>query len=395
MNKDPFAASPDRLVGVLHDVYDRLRDAAPTHWSPALGGWVLTRYADVRIALTDERLTADRTRSWLADLDSTDGAFDLLAATRRDMLMFSDGPQHARLRRVLMPMMRSRSEVLHCSVLKHVEVLLDAVGDAGKIDLVDALAGPLPMRVLTSALGIPEQEGSRLAGWARVFNAALASPPTPLAAAAGQRAVTELGVWLADVAVDDGIVDGLRRLVAAGTLTHSEVLATVLSLVSAGHGTVTDLITSSLDALGQAPAQRSWLTANVGTISLALDELLRFVSPVQLTRREACAPIRLAGAPIERGERVIAAIGAANRDPDVFDMPHRLDLRRKNAHRQVAFGFGAHRCPGVVPARLQAEIAVGAFLRRFPSFELAEPAVWRPNLTLRGPQRLVVALQGC
>jgi cytochrome P450 len=393
VDDDPFAAPSERVVRVLHDVYDDLRGSSPSYWSPALGGCVLTRYTDVRAALTDERLTADRTGSWLANLESTDGEFGLLAATRRDMLLFSDGPEHARLRRMLMPMMRARSNDLAGAVREHVETLLDAIGNSSEIDIVAALAGPLPMLVLTSALGVPAHEGPRLLAWSRAFNATLTARPTRLSATAGQKAVAELDMWLKDVTAGSGIVDGLRRLVRAEQLPQSVVLATVLSLVSAGHGTVTDLIASSLDALGRAPDQLSWLTTNMGAFPSAFDELVRFTSPVQLTRREVRASISLAGASIAPGERVIVAIGSANRDPEVFDEPHTLDLCRADARRHLGFGFGAHRCPGVAPARMQAEIAVIGFVRRFSGFVVAEPMVWRPNLTLRGPARLTVFLR--
>jgi len=343
--------------------------------------------------MVDPRFSAHRTQTFLTDLPAADRhRFGGLCGTRERMLLFLDGAGHTRVRRALVDAMRvATSEASAGRIAALAEELLGVVRDWHRIEVVAAFARPLPLLVLVDLLGAPREDAPLIERCGAAFNAAIATPARASTGAEAERAIKDLSQYLATESrfASNGVVSRLRSHVRHGTIDAPELVATVLALLSAGHGTAADLIANGLHALASHPGELAWLRAS-DCAGYAMNELLRFESPVQLTRREAREPVDIYGQRIQTGDRVIPVFGAANRDPMVFAKPAELWLGRPNAHMQLGFGTGAHRCPGAALARLEATIALSAFLRSFAEIVVAEPPLWRAGGTLRGLMRLTL-----
>lgn len=384
---------------VLEDpypLYRQLREEDPVHFDPSLGGWMVTRYADVRACVADPRLSSERTQAYLSELPSVDRErFRRFADARGDMLLFCDGPKHQRLRRSVAGALRSlHDERLLAAIEVRAGELLDELGEDGPVDLVAGFALPLPIAVLVDMLGVPAADAQRLIDWATAFNLAIGGVIQPELVARAQTAVEEVSAYLDDLLREGGesspLLAYLDRERTAGKLDSAELHASCLMLITAGHETVSNLIGNGLLALLRNPPQLRRLRADACLPAGAVDELMRYDAPVQLTAREATTSLELGGKQVEAGQRVIPIWGAANRDPEVFADPDQLNLERFRPGRQLGFGSGRHRCVGAPLGRDEAEIALAAVLRRFPRIELAEPPVRKENFSFRGLQRLLV-----
>src|SRR5262245_22668156 len=320
-------------------------------------------------------------------------------------LLFMYPPDHTRLRRlVACAFTPKRVADLRPTAEAITAELLDATAAAGTagaaVDLIRSLAYPLPVRIICSLLGVPEADEPIFTGWSRVLTWSL--DPTVLRSAEVDTAIADaesgLAAYLENLIAarrarpGDDLLSALLDVEADGDrISPDEVVDLALLLLVAGHETTVNLIGNGVLALLRAPDQLSLLRRSPHLVAGAVDELLRFDSPVQLTQRVATEDLDRAGQRVRAGDEIMLILGAANRDPLVFAEPDRLDVTR-DARRHVAFGGGIHHCLGAALARLQGEVALSALLARFPRLQLAGTPDRRPTFTLRGLESLPVVV---
>jgi cytochrome P450 len=390
------------VVADPYPAWERLREEDPVHWSESLGGWVLTRYADVRAALADARLSADRITPFLSRRGPT--ATEAVEALLRRLglwVVFTDPPIHTRLRGVLGRAFTGRAiELRRSRVEGIVGWLLDRAAAAGEFDVIRDFAYPLPVAVIGDLLGIPPEDHERLKAWsdelAIFVGSALTTPDKNERAARG---VAELHEYFEHVVARRRAVpadDLVTALLAAEQqddgLSQAELVASCVLLLFAGHETTTNLIGNSVLALLRNPAAaRTWREDPALTAS-AVEELLRFDGPTAAMVRVAREDLPIDGRVVHRGDRLFLMINAANRDPRQFQEPDRLDLRRAD-NRHLAFGHGIHFCLGAPLARLEGQVALPALLARFSGLSpRGEGPEWLDSLVFRGMRSLPVAL---
>jgi cytochrome P450 len=389
---------PDFLADP-YPVYHRLRTEDPVHHHP-FGFYVLTRYDDVAAFLRDPRFGKS---GYQALIESRFGAGPDGPWLALSML-FRDPPDHTRLRALASKAFTPRGvETLRGHIQGIVDRLLERVADAPRMDVIEDLAYPLPVTVISELLGVPVGDGDTVKGWSRDVARALdaiALPVGPDVIERGRRATDEMAGYFRDLIAErrrrpgTDLLSGLVEAEEAGDrLTEQELLATCVLLYVAGHETTVNLIGNGLLALLRHPEERRRLQADPGLLSGAIEELLRYDGPVQRTGRMAAYDTEIGGVPIPAGSLVLGLLGAANRDPSRFTEPDRLDLGRAEP-RHLAFGSGIHYCLGAALARLEAQVAIATVLRRFPALTLAvECPIWRPSSTLRGLEALPVVLR--
>jgi cytochrome P450 len=383
-----------------YPTYARLQSMGPI-LPTALGGWLLTRHAEVFAVLRDTRFSSSSRHQGgydqFVELARQLGLSDLQDLMGRVML-FADPPDHTRLRRIVGKAFTARAvEEMRPRIAAIVDRMLDAVAPDGGADLVQALAFPLPVTVISDMLGVPEEDHETLRSWTAEAVKALDPSDDMTVFFPAAEAIRELRSYF------DELVDRRRRapgpdllsaLIAAeddgDRLSHEELLDTAILLFGAGHETTVNLIAGGALNLLRHPEELARLRADTTLVTTAVEELLRFGPPVQFTARIATADVEVAGQPIASGTEVVALIAGANRDPDVFDDPGRLDIGRRD-NRHLSFGGGIHHCLGAPLARIEGQEAIGRLVRRFPDVALAEPDIeWKPTSTLRGPRRLAL-----
>ena len=370
--------------------YHRLRAADPVHRT-GMGLWVLTRYDDVVTVLRDPRFGREGFDQILANVYG-EGA--------RSML-FRDPPDHTRLRGLVSQAFTPRMiERMRSHIQEIVDRLLDRVQNANAMDVILDLAYPLPVTVICEMLGVPTDAHSGIRQWsadlARSVDA-IGMPTDEDVVKRGRAAQQALLDYFRDLIGERRQAprdDLLSLLIAAeeqgDKLTEGELLITCNLLFVAGHETTVNLIGNGLLALLNHPDELAKLRADPALLPGAVEELLRYDSPVQRTGRITNTDVEIDGRNIAKGSFVVTAIGAANRDPAHFPDPDRLDITRRD-NRHVAFGFGIHFCLGAPLARLEGQIAIGTLLRRMPGLRLATSTLeWRESSTLRGLKRLPV-----
>ena len=376
--------------------FARLRESRPVApvRMPGYGrAWIITRYADVRTVLTDPRLAKD-VRRWPGGGRSRPCEATGVCAH----MLHADPPDHTRLRRLVQKVftprpaaLRPRAEEIAAGLL---EEMAAARGDV--IDLLGAYARPLPVAVLCELLGIPVADRA----WIAVTVAAYDDR------AEHQRVERELAAYFAELIAARHAEPGddlVSALVAArgnadsavDGLTANELLSTVFLLVMAGFDTTVNLIASGTLALLTHPGEKTRLRQDPSLLPAAVEELLRFTNPVNHANdRFTTDDVPVGDVVIPAGEWVLPATSSANRDPGRFPDPDRLDLSRDTSGH-VAFGHGVHYCLGAPLARMEAEVALGALLARFPRISLAVPAEelrWRPVSVMNGLESLPVRL---
>ncbi len=380
--------------------YEQLREKDPVHESP-LGFRVLSRYDDVVMALRDPRFGRDGFETLLAAQYGPEGAEGRLP---RSMLMH-DPPDHTRLRTLVSKAFTPRViEGMRPHIQAIVDRLLDQVRDGQGMDVIADLAYPLPVTVICEMLGVPLDDHVAIRSWssdiARSLDSIglLADPDVMARGDKARRALTEYFRGLLPERRQRPREDLLSQLIAVeergDRLNESELLSMCLLLFIAGHETTVNLIGNGVLALLRHPDELKKLRNQPGLIPLAIEELLRYDSPVQWTARITNTDLEVRGSRIPNGAMVVAAIGAANRDPSQFRDPDRLDIAREG-NRHVAFGFGIHFCLGAPLARVEGQIALGTLLRRMPDLALqtATPE-WRDSSALRGLKTLPVTFEG-
>ena len=381
--------------------FARLRREAPVFRARLpgrRGGWLVTRYDDTIAALRDERLLKDPRTATRAGAKEP-WAPGFLKPLQKNMLDL-DGADHARLRRLVHRAFTPRRvDEMRERIQAICDGLLDAMEGRGRVDLMREYALPLPATIIAELLGIPTRDMARFHRWSSRLVAVTSARGAITAIPALWRFMRYLRALVEErrARPRDDLVSALVQAEDAGDpLSGDELLAMITILLIAGHETTVNLIASGTLALLRHPRQLQRLRDDPALMPSAVEELLRYTSPVSLaTERYAREPLEIAGTRVAHGDLVLVALSSANRDERQFAEPDALDVGRA-PNRHLAFGQGIHFCVGAPLARLEGQIALTTLLRRAPGLRLAAPAGslrWNRGLFLRSLRRLPVALQ--
>ncbi|HEX8698475.1 MAG TPA: cytochrome P450 [Myxococcaceae bacterium] len=398
---DPYGLlSPERMQNP-YPFYSRLLREAPVHFSEPWGAWVVTRHADVNAGFRDMRLSSVRTGMYSQGMpEEIIRKLEPMARNMASWLLFHDAPSHTRLRSLINKAFTPRMvELLRPRIQALVAELLDAVKGKAQMEIISELANPLPVIVIGEMLGLPREDRYRLKQWSDKLAALIGTGKPTLAEVEGALgAIIEFEDYFRPLLAQRRIQPGNDLLSAlaqaeeqGNLLSEQEVLSTCTLVLFAGHETTTNLIGNGLLALLRHPDQWELLRNSPELLPDAVEELLRYDSPVQFTNRMAGVDLEFAGHRFRKGDRVMLMIAAANRDPAQFQEPDRLDVRRKELRHQ-SLGMGPHYCVGAALARVEAQEAFAALMRRFPQLKVAPGAepVWADNVGFRGLKSLPV-----
>lgn len=389
--------NPDVLADP-HTLYRELRERDPVHWDPYMHAWVVTSYAEVVTVLT--KCSAERTPA--PDyLDRLGLAFmKPFAEMMLQQMMFMDGARHSRLRGICAAAFTPRRvEELRAMIESTADELIDRIIPSGCMDMIADFAIPLPAIVTAKLLGVPVEDHEQLHAWiidlAEVLGNFQHHPDRVVEIV---QSLQDLKNYVAERVEEqrkrpsDGLIHALMTAEVDGQhLSNEEVISNTIITLIGGHETTTNLIASGFLTLLRHPESLEQLRTHPEIIGSAIEELLRFESPVQHTARIAPTEMQLGGKSIRNGSRVVAVLAAANRDPNRFPYADRLDLLRPD-NRHLAFGWAAHFCFGAPLARMEGQIAFNSLLRK-----LSRPALldktseWRANAGLRGLTALRVS----
>jgi cytochrome P450 PksS len=389
-----FKANPFPLVASLRASQPVFRTALPDK-TPV---WLLTRYEDVATLLKDERFVKDKRQAMTTEqLRKMPWIPPMFRPLERNMLDL-DPPDHTRLRNLVhkafTPSLVAR---MHDRIQALADELLTQVIHKGECDLIRDYALPLPMIIITEILGVPSRDRNKFHKWSKAV-VSLSSPSPTL------RVIPNVWLFLRylrrffETRRRDPQNDLATALITAeeagDKLSRDELLAMVFLLLIAGHETTVNLIGNGMLALFEHPEAMNRLRDDPLIIKLAVEELLRYTSPVLMsTERYARVDVTIHGVTIPRGEMTLGVIGSANRDEAVFDNPDELDITRE-PNRHLSFGQGIHFCLGAPLARLEAEIAINTLFRRIPDVSLSvapDSLRWRPSMILRGLESLPIS----
>jgi len=386
-----------------HPASHALRELAPVHHAEAAGMWCLTRYEDIRAILHDGRFGRGRDRR-TGGLAALTGSADVHSRERlrtmTDTMLFADPPDHGRLRGLVSRAFTPRRiEALRPAIEQLIDPLLDELAERGTDDLLDRLAFPFPVAVIGELLGVPTQDRAAFRTLVRDSTAFIEAAPTKEQLDQAEAALADMTAYFQDLLDDraraprDDLISAMLAVSAGGDeLTHAEIVSTAILLFGAGFETTTNLIGNGVFTLLRNPDQLTGLRRDPTLLGGAVEEVLRYESPVQLNARTALRDADLFGRPVSAGTVVVTFLGAANRDPERFDDPDSFDVRRCDV-QPLSFGWGIHHCLGAQLARVEGEVALGRLLERFDRIELAGDPSWRPSLTLRGLADLPVEVR--
>jgi cytochrome P450 len=351
-----------------YPVYRALRTHEPVKRMPD-GSLFLTRYKDVQAVYRDPRtFSSDKTVEFRPKYGASP-----LYAHHTTSLVFNDPPLHTRVRKLIAGALTARAiAAMEPGLIRLVDGLLDAAADQGRLDLIGEFAAAIPLEIIGNLLVVPHEERAPLRDWSLAILGALEPALNAAQLERGNRAVSEFVAYLQDLVArrrrspGDPQHDVLTRLIEGEVdgerLSEVELLQNCIFILNAGHETTTNLIGNGLVTLSEWPDARAALQQESGLIDSAVEECLRFESSNQLGNRMATVDTEIGGHAVARG--------AANRDPEQFADPERFEIRRE-PNRHLAFGFGIHQCAGLSLARLEARIAIGRFVQRFPSYRLS------------------------
>ncbi|MFC4056023.1 cytochrome P450 [Actinomadura syzygii] len=394
---DPW--SPD-FVADPYPVFERLRAERPVFFDEATGQWVISRYEDVNALLRDRRL--GRTYLHIAsheefgqapEADFLKPFWDLVRAGMLDL----EPPDHTRLRRLVSKAFTTRMvEELRPTIQRLAGELAGALADKGGGDLLAEVAEPLPVNVIAEMLGVPVEERHLLRPWsADICGMYELNPPEEVQHTA-VRAALEFSDYLRDLARTrrneprDDLISALAQVMDDGDrLTEDELIGTCVLLLNAGHEATVNATGNSWWALFRNPEELARLRADASLVPTAVEELLRYDTPAPMFERWVLEDITVGGVDIPRGAEVALQFASANRDPEVFAEPDRLDLSREpNPH--ITFGLGIHYCLGAPLARIELAESFAAVLRAAPDLRLSTEPKWKPGFVLRGLEALYV-----
>ena len=390
---------PDVLANP-YPLYDRLRTEDPVHWDPYLHAWVVTRYADVVNVLT--RFSAARmptpAQLTMLGLDELNPIAEVLVR----QMIFMDPPAHTRLRALCAAAFTpARAEALRLHIQEITDGLIEDVIDRGRMDVIGDFANLLPATVTAELMGVPVEDRDQLKTWSLDFSEMLGNfQHNPGRAKHMLETVENMTLYYRDRIREqrthprEGVVHALMTAEIDGDrLSEEEIIANSIITMTGGQETTTNLIGNGLLSLLRNPSEMARLQSNPSQMPSAIEELLRFESPIQHTARLAPADMELGGKKLRKRDAVLAVLGAANRDPERFPDPNVLDITRPD-NRHVAFAWAAHYCFGAPLARVEAQIAFSTMFRRLKNLALeSSDLVWRNNMVFRGVEALPVTFQ--
>ena len=387
-----------------HKLLDDLRDRCPVHFDPMAGSFVVSRYADVRGTVSDRGL-------WRDPIHAEEGAVmqrrfveGLDPETPRSSvtsILMLDDPDHARIRNPLAQALYARVAKFRPEVERIVDAALDSVEGEASFDLMDRFCVPIPIDVIASILGVDHDRLDDFRTWSEDVIQGLNPFRNADETARMETASEALNAYFTETIAArrreprDDLISDMATLQAQGAdLSDEELRINLQALLVGGNLTTTDLIGNAVRLLLLHPAELAKLKADPSIINGLVEEVLRYEGPVDITGRIASSDTEIGGCPVKTSQVMTLFLRAANRDPEVFEDPHRFDVTRK--HRpHVSFGGGAHICIGAPLARLEAQVALVRLFERFPTLRLAEPHAapqWRALPFFRGLETLEVAV---
>jgi cytochrome P450 len=380
-----------------YEVLQDLRERAPVHYDEFFRSWWLTRWEEVDRVLRDRTMSSDPRKAPPDSLNRTVGSA-FMEGGREPSILFLDPPDHTRLRGLVSKAFTPRSvEQLRPRIQEITDGLLDELEGRESFDLMESFANPLPTVVIAEMLGVDTADRDDFKRWSDI--GVMSFDPT--LSEEGKKAVLEardaLDAYFQRTIAErraeprDDLISSLIAVEEAGDqLTTMEIITMCGLLLAAGNVTTTDLIGNGVLALLRHHDQLQKLRYDPSLIKNAIEEILRYDSPVVISGRLAMDDVELGGCPVKKGQSINTSLGAANHDPSVHPDPEKFDITRENP-QHVSFGGGAHYCLGAPLARLEAQIALSALFQRFPTLRLAdEPLTWKTVPGFRGLARLQV-----
>jgi len=395
-----FAPWDVEFIANPYPVYAELRTRTPVLYDEATNHWLVSRYADVNALLRDRRFG----RTYLhvsghaemgrpEEPDWQEPFWRLIRGGILDM----EPPEHTRVRKLVSKAFTPRMvEGLRPRVQKIVDGLVDSIAGAGEVDLIATVAEPLPVTVIADMLGVPESDRHHLRPWSAEICLMYELNPSDEYARRAVAASVEFSDYLRELSRErranprNDLISALAQVVDDGVmLTEDELVGTCVLLLNAGHEATVNVTGNGWWSLFRNPGQLDRLRADRSLVPSAIEELMRYDTPLQMFERWVLEDFDLHGERIPKGAELGLLFGSANRDPSVFAEPDRLDVSREpNPH--LAFGAGIHFCLGAPLARIELETSFATLLRRRPRMELVEEPQWKPNYIIRGLKELRV-----
>jgi cytochrome P450 len=395
-----FDPSDPAFIADPYPVYRRLRDDHPVLWNNETQQWLISRHADVNRLLRDRRLG----RTYLHQATHVEMGRPEPPAWHQPFHDLNDAgmldlepPDHTRLRRLVLQAFTPRTvEAMRERIQAVVDGLVDGFGGAGEVDLIADFAEPLPVTVIADLLGVPEADRHLLRPWSADICLMYELNPPEASARRAVAASLEFSAYLHGLLVErrarpgDDLISALAAVVDDGDrLTEAELIGTCVLLLNAGHEASVNGAGNGWWTLFRHPDQLARLRADPSLVPRAIEELLRYDTPLSMFERWVLEPIEIDGMVIPRGGEVALLFGSANRDPAAFEAPEELDLAR-DPNPYISFGAGIHYCLGAPLAKMELGIAFGTLLRRVPRLEPLETPRWKPTFVLRGLEALRV-----
>jgi cytochrome P450 len=394
--------SPD-FVQDPYPVYRALHAAAPVYWCEPWGAWLLTGYDDVMSTYQSSDIFVNQGRMAALLRHLPEQTWNELAPLREHFssgLMHTEPPDHTRLRNIVTKAFNPRVvEAMHTRIQGVVDSLLDSVQPNEKMDVISDLAFPLPAIVISELLGIPVEDREQFRSWAKAITSFQGTGQANAdVALRSQESLLEVRQYLSEIFArrrrkpQDDLISALVTAEEQGDkLNEAELVSTCTTLLLGGHETTTCLIANGILTLLNLPDQRDELRENPSLMPSAIDEMLRYETPLQRVHKLVAKDVEIRGTTINKGQVVLQMLGAANRDSVHFPDPDRFDIRR-NGPRNFAFGHGIHFCLGAPLARLEGEIAIRTVIERLPNLRLDTNIVeWAEGTIFRVPLGLTVS----
>lgn len=394
MNTVRFDTTDPAFLQNPYPTYRALLAENPTFFHDASGMWCFSRHADVDAILRDRRFGRAALKN-----PPENPAYEPFLKLGRHSMFDMEPPDHTRLRTLVHKAFTpKRIRDLTTRIQANADALLDAAAERGEIDLLADYAAPLSVNVIAALLGVPEADRGKLRPWSNAIVKMYELDHTPAQAQAAVEAAQDFADYLKALARDrrrnpqDDLITALALVEEAGDqLTEDELVSTCVLLLNAGHEATVNVVGNGMWALFRHPDKLNQLCADPSLIPTAVEELMRFDSPLQLFRRWVYEDVTIGGVPLKRGMEIALLFGAANHDPVVFAKPDALDLARTpNPH--ISFGGGVHYCLGAPLARLELGIGYTTLLTRFPNLQLITEPQFHAAYVIRGLTALHVRL---
>jgi cytochrome P450 len=395
-----FAPNDVSFVANPYPVYSELRERGSIHWLEETNQWLIPRHRDVSRLLRDRRFGRTylllATHAQMGRPEDAEEALPFWWLIRNGILDM-EPPDHTRVRRLVAKAFTPRMvEGLRARIQSFMDGLVDEVSGAGDFDLISMLAEPLPVTVIAELLGIPEADRHHLRPWSADICRMYELNPTEEDARAASKAAIEFSDYLRDLIrerraapTEDLIGELVQVIDQEDTLTEDEMIGTCVLVLNAGHEASVNVTGNGWWSLFRNPGELDRLRADHSLVPHAIEELMRYDTPLQMFERWVLDDVEIHGVHVPRGHEVALLFGSANRDPEVFEHPDELRLERDpNLH--MSFGAGIHFCLGAPLARLELEISFSTVLRRLPRLELVSEPEWKPNYIIRGLRELRV-----